>query len=155
MAIKKYILSIGLIALAAIAFGQPRSFSRRPEIFIKEFNKYIATQSTKKDAAILYTFTTKWDSAKFVEPEQRNIINVANEMLQNDMKIPLFVLFTETMLYAKDSIDQAKYISWSKSLLPAVKSGNKTFITLLTASRNLFKDNTIYVSPTKKMVCKG
>lgn len=150
MAIKKYILSIGLIALAAIAFGQPRSFSRRPEIFIKEFNKYIATQSTKKDAAILYTFTTKWDSAKFVEPEQRNIINVANEMLQNDMKIPLFVLFTETMLYAKDSIDQAKYISWSKSLLPAVKSGNKTFITLLTASRNLFKDNTIYVSPTKK-----
>tara|TARA_B110000902_G_scaffold6928_1_gene8259 strand:+ start:20728 stop:25113 length:4386 start_codon:yes stop_codon:yes gene_type:complete len=150
MAIKKFILSIGLIALAAIAFGQPRSFSRKPEVFIQEFNKYISSNSTKEDAEIMKTFTTKWDSAKFVEPEQRNIISVANEMLQNDMKIPLFVLFTETILYAKDSIDEVKYISWSKSLLPAVKSGNKTFITLMTASRNLFKDNTMYISPTKK-----
>lgn len=150
MAIKKYILSLALIALTAVAFGQPRSFSRKPEVFIQEFNKYIATDNTKEGADIMKMFTTKWDSAKFVEPEQRNIINVANQMLQNDIKIPTFVLFTETMLYAKDSIDEAKYISWSKSLIPAIQSGNRTFITLMTASRNLFKDNTIYTSATKK-----
>jgi len=150
MAFKKYILSLGLIVLTAVAFGQPRSFSRKPEVFIQEFNKYIATDNTKEGAEVMKAFTTKWDSAQFVEPEQRNIITVVNMMLQNDMKIPNYVLFTETMLYAKDSIDEAKYISWSKSLVPAVKSGNRTFITLMTASRNLFKDNTMYTSATKK-----
>lgn len=150
MALKKYILFLGLIALTAAALGQPRSFSQKPDVFIQEYNKFIATENTKEGAEIMKTFTTKWDSAKFVEPEQRNIINVANAMLQNDLRIPSFVLFTETMLYAKDSIDEAKYISWSKALMPAISNGNKTFLTLLQASRNLFKDNILYLSDTKK-----
>ena len=146
---KKYYLTLSFLFLAFLAMAQPRSFSRNPEVFIQEFNDFIKSDNTKEGAAILKVFTTKWDSAKFVEPEQRNIITVANQMLQNDMKIPSFVLFTETMLYAKDSIDEAKYISWSKALSPAIQSGNRTFLTLMEASRNLFKDNLLYVSDTK------
>ncbi len=146
---KKYHITLSFLLLGFLAVAQPRSFSQKPEVFIEEFNAYINSDNTKEGQAIMKSFTTKWDSAKFVEPEQRNIINVANQMLQNDLRIPSFVLFTETMLYAKDSIDESKYISWAKSLSPAIQSGNKTFLTLMQASRNLFKDNLLYVSETK------
>ena len=145
----KHLLSFLLILLTAVAFGQPKSFSQKPEVFIKEINKYIATENTKEGVEVMKQFTMKWDSAEFVDVEQRNIINVTNRMLNNDMRIPSFLLFTETMLYAKDSIEEAKYISWSKALMPAISNGNKTFLTLLTASRNLFKDNVLYSSETK------
>lgn len=147
---KKYYIALSFLLLAFLAVAQPRSFSQKPEVFIEEFNAYINSDNTKEGQVIMKSFTTKWDSAKFVEPEQRNIINVANAMLNNDLRIPSFVLFTETMLYAKDSIGTAKYISWSKALMPAITNGNKTFLTLLRASRNLFKDNILYLSDTKK-----
>jgi hypothetical protein len=150
MLTKQHILASLLLLLTAIAFGQPRSFSRKPEEFIDQYTKYLNTEADKSGQEILKTFKIKWDSARFVEPEQRNIINVANEMLMNNLRIPSFILFTETMLYAKDSIDEAKYVSWSMAIGPAIKDGNKTFLTLLSASKNLFKDNIIYNSETKK-----
>ncbi|NBV57226.1 MAG: hypothetical protein EBR72_05405, partial [Bacteroidetes bacterium] len=146
---KKYILILFLFN-SFLSWAQPRSFSRNPSVFIKEYVKFLQPKAEKQDQELLETFTTKWDSGKFVEPEQRNIISVANLMLMNDLDIPYFFLLTETILYAKDSIDEPKYISWSKALVPSLNSGNQTFITLIKASRNLFRDNTIYESKTKK-----
>ncbi|MDG1045983.1 MAG: hypothetical protein P8P81_05215 [Bacteroidia bacterium] len=149
MLTKKFILILLLLSSLA-SWAQPRSFSRNPSVFIKEYSKFLSSQADKKGQVLLEKFTTKWDSGKFVEPEQRNIISVANLMLINDLDVPSFFLLTETMLYAKDSIDEPKYISWSKSLIPALNSGNQTFTTLIKASRNLFSDNTIYESQTKR-----
>ena len=132
MLTKKYILILLLISSLA-SWAQPRSFSRNPSVFIKEYSKFLSSQADKQGQVLLENFTTKWDSGKFVEPEQRNIISVANLMLINDLDVPSFFLLTETMLYAKDSIDEPKYISWSKSLIPALNSGNQTFITLIKA----------------------
>lgn len=146
---KKYILILFLFN-SFLSWAQPRSFSRNPSVFIKEYVKFLQPKAEKQDQELLETFTTKWDSGKFVEPEQRNIISVANLMLMNDLDIPYFFLLTETMLYAKDSIDEPKYVSWSKALVPSLNSGNQTFIKLIKASRNLFRDNTIYESKTKK-----
>ena len=142
-------LFLACIFLQLLGYGQ-RSFSRKPALFITEYNTYLSSESDRSSKKLLESFTTKWDSGKFVEPEQRNIITVANTMLMNDLDKATFILFTETMLYAKDSVDEPKYISWSKALTPALSSGNQTFKTLLTASRNLFRDNTIYESQTKK-----
>ena len=141
MAKKQFLVTLLLLFFEAIAFGQPRSFSKKPEVFINEFTDFIKSDNTIESKEILKQFITKWDSGKFVLPEQRNIMEVANLMLMNELRIPTFLLFTETMLYAKDSIDEAKYINWSKALIPAIKNGNKTFLTLLNASKNLFKEN--------------
>lgn len=149
MLTKKYILLLFLFN-SLLSWAQPRSFSRNPAVFIKEYTQFLKPQGEKKEQELLERFTTKWDSGKFVEPEQRNIIAVANLMLINDLDVPIFFLLTETMLYAKDSIDEPKYISWSKALIPSLNSGNQTFTTLIKSSRNLFRDNTIYESNTKK-----
>ena len=149
MAFQKKILSLLLILISVAAYAQPRSFSRKPEVYIQEFNKYIATKNTKEGEAFVALFTEKWNAGYFAEDEQRTIMKVSNEMLMNDLRIPDFVLFTETILLGKDSVDVEKYDSWMKALLPAVQSGNKTFLTLLTASRNLFKENILYASPSK------
>ena len=93
---KKYYIALSFLLLAFLAVAQPRSFSQKPEVFIEEFNAYINSDNTKEGQAIMKSFTTKWDSAKFVEPEQRNIINIANAMLNNDLRIASFVLVTES-----------------------------------------------------------
>ena len=135
MLTKKYILLLFLFN-SLLSWAQPRSFSRNPAVFIKEYTQFLKPQGEKKEQELLEKFTTKWDSGKFVEPEQRNIIAVANLMLINDLDVPSFFLLTETMLYAKDSIDEPKYISWSKALIPSLNSGNQTFTTLIKSSRN-------------------
>ncbi|MBT8326482.1 MAG: hypothetical protein KJP21_02085, partial [Bacteroidia bacterium] len=144
MAFHKKILSLFLVLISVVVYAQPRSFSRKPEVYIQEFNKYIATGNTKEGEVFVALFTEKWNAGYFAEDEQRTIMRVSNEMLMNDLRIPDFVLFTETILLGKDSVDVEKYDSWRKALIPAVRSGNKTFITLLTASRNLFKENILY-----------
>lgn len=146
---KKYILFI-LLLPTVFCMGQPRSFSKKPAVFIQEFNKFILIEKTREKQTLMQNFTAQWDTGRFVLPEQRNIISVVNTMLMNDLERPIFVLLTETILFAKDSVEASKYINWSKSLLPALQSGNKTFLTLLTASRNLFRNNTLYTSSTKK-----
>jgi hypothetical protein len=149
MLLKKGILSLLLIGLSIAAYAQPRSFSKKPSVYIEEFNKYIATDNTKEGSELVSIFTEKWNAGHFPEDEQRVIIKVCNEMLMNDLAIPDFVLLTETVLLGKDSVDVEKYDNWMKSLIPAVRAGNKTFLTLLTASKNLFKENILYASKTK------
>ena len=94
MAKKKLLVTIVLLLFTAIAFGQPRSFSKKPEIFINEFSDYIKSDNTIESKEILKQFTTKWDSGKFVVPEQRNIMEVANLMLMNELRVTTFLLFT-------------------------------------------------------------
>lgn len=147
--LKRYsILCIALL-LTVIAVAQPRSFSRKPEVFITELNAYLATSKLPIDQDIAKIFTEKWNNGVFPENEQRTIIRVANTMLINQHEISHFVLFEETIMAGKDSVDVEKYDNWMKAISPAAKEGSETFLTLLTASKNLFKDNIIYQSETK------
>ncbi len=150
MLLKKGIISLLMVMLALAVYAQPRSFSKKPSVYIEEFNKYVNSDNTKEGTEIVGLFTEKWNTGHFPEDEQRVIIKVCNEMLMNDLAIPDFVLLTETVLLGKDSVDVEKYDNWMKSLIPAVRAGNKTFLTLLTASKNLFKDNVMYSSQTKQ-----
>lgn len=138
--------------LAMLALAQPRSFSKKPEVFIVEYNEYIRSNNTKEGKEVMELFTEKWNTNTFGENEQRTIIKVSNEMLMNKLRIPDFVLFSETVLLGKDSVDNEKYVNWMQAILPAVRAGNKTFLTLLEASKNLFKDNILYQSSTKHWV---
>jgi hypothetical protein len=149
--IKTLFLLSSLLSVT-LAIAQPRSFSKKPEVFIQEFNEYIATNNTKEGKEVLEIFTEKWNEKKFGQQEQRTIIKVSNEMLMNKLRIPDFVLFTETVLLGKDSVASDKYENWMQAILPAVRSGNKTYLTLLQASKNLFKDNILYQSTTKNWV---
>ena len=149
MQLKKYILLILALGFGALAYAQPRSFSKKPEVFITEFNTYINSNNTKEGTEILKLFTEKWNLGNFGENEQRTVIKVSNEMLINKLNIPDFVLFTETILLGKDSVEQSKYENWMQAILPAVRSGNKTYLTLLNSSKYLFKDNILYHSETK------
>ncbi|MEY2923906.1 MAG: hypothetical protein RLZZ337_446, partial [Bacteroidota bacterium] len=150
MQLKQILFILFTFGISTLAIAQPRSFSKKPEVFITEFNAYINSNNSKEGAEILKIFTEKWNLGNFGENEQRTIIKVSNEMLINKLDIPDFVLLTETVLLGKDSVEQSKYENWMQAILPAVKSGNKTYLTLLNSSKNLFKDNILYASETKK-----
>ena len=62
---KKYILILFLFN-SFLSWAQPRSFSRNPSVFIKEYVKFLQPVAEKQDQELLETFTTKWDSGKFV-----------------------------------------------------------------------------------------
>lgn len=145
------ILSIYLVLLLGVvaAIAQPRSFSKKPDVFITELNTYLGSSALPINTDITKLFTEKWNLAVFPEEEQRIIIKVCNTMLINKHEIRDYVLFEETVLAGKDSVDVEKYDNWMKAIVPAAQSGSETFMTLLRASRNLFLENKIYQSETK------
>jgi len=151
MQLRKYFLFLLVLGFTFVANAQttPNSFSKKPADFIEEYNQFLNYNNTKEGNEILKVFTEKWNLGDFGETEQRTIIKVNNEMLINKLNRPDFVLFTETVLLGKDSVEKSKYDNWMQAILPAVRSGNKTYLTLLNSSKNLFKDNILYASETK------
>ena len=150
--IRKVIGIFVLCALAITAYAQPRSFSKKPEVYLEEFNNYVNSNNTKQGTEIVKIFTEKWNEGHFAETEQRSIIKVNNKMLINKLTIPDFVLYTETVLLGKDSVEKTKYDNWMQATMPAIRSGNKTFLTLLNSSKDLFRDNILNSSTTKQWV---
>ncbi|MBR9860824.1 hypothetical protein GYB22_08765 [bacterium] len=149
MIIKKILSTLTLLLCVIIATAQPRSFSKKPEVFIVELNEYISTSSLKQNDDVIKLFTEKWNDSAFTDNEERTIIKVCNQMLMEEHSIENFVLFEETVMGGKDSVDAATFENWMEAIYPASKKENKTFTTLLIASRNLFYDNRIYQSSTK------
>ncbi len=147
--LKKLFAYTILFLISTVVIAQPRSFSKKPEVFIVELNDYIASSALPVKVDIVKLFTEKWNTGAYPEEEQRIVIKVCNTMLINQHDVRDFVLFEETVLAGKDSVDVEKYDNWMQAVGPAAKSGNETFLTLLRASKNLFLENKIYQSETK------
>ena len=61
MLTKKYLIIL-LLFFSLASWAQPRSFSRNPSVFIKEYSKFLSSQADKQEQVLLENFTTKWDS---------------------------------------------------------------------------------------------
>ncbi|MFY0642970.1 MAG: hypothetical protein JXR19_00730 [Bacteroidia bacterium] len=146
---KRAVFIFAFMCLAIMAWTQPRSFSKKPEVFIVELNEYLNTSALPLNEDVRKRFTEKWSNGTYPEEEQRVVIKVCNTMLINQHDVADFVLLEETVMAGKDSVDVEKYDNWMKAIGPAAKSGNQTLLTLLKASNNLFMYNRIYQSETK------
>lgn len=152
---KKILLPLLLSVTVSKVFAQPKSFSSKPEVFIEELTDYIKSSNRPQNTEIVKEFQLRWNEGIYASDEQRIVIKTCNMMLINLHDIEDFVLFEETLLAGKDSVEADKYYNWLKAILPAAKLGKNTLLTLLKASRNLFKYNMIYSSEIKKWYCEG
>ncbi len=152
--LKKIILSFILLFIGIGAYAQPKSFSKKPEVFITELKDFM--NSTKEPTAIaaFNVFEKYWKSNKFLDAHQLLIIKVGDEMLLNKMRItPDFELYCRTLVSAKDSVkglSDQKFDFWIKAVLTAAKAGTNQIRQLLKTSKGMFEENAMYVSESKK-----
>ena len=152
--LKKLLFSFLFIGVGICAFAQPKSFSKKPEVFIVELKDFMS--STKEAQAIeaFNKFEKYWKTNKFLEDHQLLIIKVGDEMLLNKMRItPDFELYCRTLVSAKDTakgLSDQKFDFWIKAVLTAAKAGTNQVRQLLKTSKGMFEENAVYVSESKK-----
>jgi hypothetical protein len=152
--LKRNGLTILFAFTAFIAIAQPKSFSKKPEVFIVEFKDFMS--STKESSAIeaFERFEQLWKKGKFLEEHQLLIIKVGDEMLLNKSKItPDFELYCRAIYSAKDTVkglSDVKFDFWIKAVLKASKGGANQLKQLLKTSKGMFEENAVYVSESKK-----
>ena len=152
--LKKLLFSFLFIGVGICAFAQPKSFSKKPEVFIVELKDFMS--STKEAQAIeaFTKFEKYWKTNKFLEDHQLLIIKVGDEMLLNKMRItPDFELYCRTLVCAKDTakgLSDQKFDFWIKAVLTAAKAGTNQVRQLLKTSKGMFEENAVYVSESKK-----
>ena len=85
--LKKIILTFLVLTLGIIAYCQPKSFSKKSEVFIVELKDFM--NSTKEPTAIeaFDKFEKFWKANKFLTDHELLIIKVGDEMLLNKMRI--------------------------------------------------------------------
>jgi len=152
--LKKYIGLFLFILIGTAAFAQPKSFSKKPEVFISELKDFM--YSTKENSAIkaFDGFEKLWKENKFIEDHQLLVIKVADQMLLNKMRItPDFELYCLTLVSTKDTsrgLNNQKFDFWIKAVYTASKGGTNQLRQLLRTSKGMFEENAMYVSDSKK-----
>ncbi len=152
--LKQSVWTILFLFVGVIAYSQPKSFSKKSEVFIVELKDFM--NSTKEPAAIeaFDKFEKFWKANKFLTDHELLIIKVGDEMLLNKMRItPDFDLYCRTLVSAKDSVkglSDQKFDFWIKAVLTASRAGTSQVRQLLKTSKGMFEENAVYVSESKK-----
>lgn len=132
------------IVLSATAFGQPRSFSKKPHVYIEELGKFIESGKDNKLDRTHEKFAGIWAGDTFDAAQKRTIIKISDAMLLKRFQVADFSLFERTLINGVDStIDPAKLASWINAALPVARSSRRGFEQLLVTTNGLFKENTL------------
>lgn len=149
---KKIIFLVILSLPSLLVIAQPKSFSRNPEKFVEEISLFLYTAEKSIIENTVEVLNTHWKKNLYNEAQKRILITTSNEMLMNNLELSNFVDLFKTVVFAKDSIANEKFEGWLNALVPAVKSGNKSFLNYVNSSKLLFTEKTLYQSSNKKWI---
>lgn len=154
MMLNRWTLLLTTLLCLLEGFGQTRSFSKKPEVFISEFKDFMSSNKEANAIAAFEKFEKLWKAGKFNEDHQLLIIKIGDEMLLHKMKAtPDFELFCNTLVSAKDTtkgLAEDKFDFWIKAVLTASKAGTNQIRQLLRTSKGMFEENAMYVGDSKK-----
>ncbi|MDX5320210.1 MAG: hypothetical protein LPK45_03945, partial [Bacteroidota bacterium] len=139
------ILSISLLSFDLLA--QPiKSFSREPEVFIKELKKVMYDDKIEPAMQAYDAFKVLWDSNTFDEYQRTRIIKNADKMLMKRMKPhPHFSLYLETMGHFQASGRLPDlFVTWQKTMESYYEAKTKDFVNYLEVCNSLFASNVLY-----------
>lgn len=146
------LIFIFILTLSLESFAQPKSFSRNPNKFIDEITEFLEPAGKTKLGITTELLKTHWKEGKYSDVQKRILINTSNEILMNNLVLDNFVDLFQTVVYARDSIPSRKFDAWMNALFPAIKSGNKSFLTYVNSSKLLFTERTLYKTSNKSWI---
>ncbi|MCC6720696.1 MAG: hypothetical protein IT243_00725 [Bacteroidia bacterium] len=148
------ILFIVAIIQFGLLYSQPKSFSKKHEVFIVELKDFMKSTSEENPSKAFDKFEKIWKTTKFSDENKLLIIKIADELLINKMKVsPDFELYLLTLVCSKDSIKglkDDKFEFWIKAVYDASKAGSSKVKLLLKTSKSMFEENAIYIAESKK-----
>jgi hypothetical protein len=148
--IKIKILFIFLISTSNVFAQTVKNFTQDAEKFPLELQSFLEDADKKQANDMMEEFNLTWSSGKFSSKQKESIIKTANAMLKKRLKaIPDFFNYVSTLnTFAKSSQSTESFSAWQSSLEKLLQLPARHFSSYLVICRNLFRDNTLYESPS-------
>lgn len=131
---------------------QFKSFSKEPAVFIKEFQQYIQGASQKSLNETFLKFKKLWDELKYTESQQKNIIKLCNNMLEQQLPIqPYFELLIGNLIsYNENGLIEDILVQWQDIANKLLDKAPKEYLAFLETCNLLFGKNTLLEDESKK-----
>lgn len=137
-------LLLGNINISA----QIKSYSQDPEVFVKEFQQYVATQKDPNLDKLVVQFREYWDQGKLSDAEKLNIRNICESMLFKKLSIdPHYEWFLSGLNYFfSNNLNKEILDQWSKIGFKLMEKNVKEYAAFLKTAKLLFSENILYQS---------
>ena len=120
-----------------------KSFSKEPQVFIKELQFLMTNDKIEPAVKAFEQFKPLWDSNYFDEYQQARIIKNADKMLSKRMKAnPHFAEYLLTLIHFYESgLMPTHFVTWQKTLEKYYDAKTLEFMNFVEISNSLFASN--------------
>lgn len=142
---------LNIFCLSIPAFSQTiKNFTSDPQKFVEEMQKFLEETDKKETGKIMDEFIPLWTGGKFSPQQQEGIYKTSNAMLRKRMKaFPDFKNYIIALTsFAKSTQSQSSFTSWQSGLEKLLLMPARFFANYMITCNNLFRDNTLYQSPS-------
>ncbi len=153
----KFLLAFLLLS-GISSFAQTfKSFSQDTGVFIKELGEFMNESKSEEAIKVYKEFLIEWKGTVLTEVQKRFLVRISNKMLIEKMKAnPDFIaLLNALAAYSRQNKGETIFINWQKIVEKTLTENKKVFKDFLEFSANLFEDNTIYSSNSRKWQCSS
>lgn len=151
--LKKILFILSFISFG-VAYSQPKSFSKKHEVFIVELKDFMKSTSDENPKKAFDKFEKMWNKQVFSDEHKTLIIKISDELLINKFKVsPDFEIYLLTLASAKDTLkglSEEKFDFWLKAVFTASKSGTSKLNQLIKTSKGMFEENALFIADSKK-----
>lgn len=136
----------------SMLYGQQRSFSPAPEVFINELVKHMTEYGQEHVAVEVKKFKAAWDAGKFDDKEKQAIRDICEDMLYKKLAVqPYFELFISTInFYFANNIEKKVLTQWQDISGKLLSKNTKDYLAFLQTANKLFAENILYSSEQQK-----
>ncbi len=142
-----------LLFLSASAQAQGlKSFTPDPVVFLSEMKSFLVETDKKEGEKIHEEFSIMWNGGKFNQEQQQSIYKTSNAMLKKRMKaFPDFKNYLNALVsFIGSNQSAASFTAWQDSQDKLLLMPSKHFSNYIIACNNLFRDNSLYSSPSTR-----
>ncbi len=140
---KAYILLFSLMMIWQHSIAQrPTSFSFDPNVFIDEFESFVASTGKREIKDLGEEFSGYYRGGKFSVAQKNQVIRLSNEMLNANCQVqPDFENYLITLNALASNNALGKFDNWHKTLSASLKRSKEDYQKFLLVSKNVFAEN--------------
>jgi hypothetical protein len=147
----KSILVIAVVLFSLTANSQTiKNFTSDPVKFVSEMESFLQETNKKEGEKLMDEFRPVWQSGKFTPAQQEAIYRTTNAMLRKRMKaFPDFRNYLNALIsFAQSGRPLTSFNAWQESIDKLLLLPAKKFTNYIITCNSLFKDNSLYQSPS-------
>ncbi len=147
-----FFLSLFFLFASSASSQSIKAFTPDPVKFLKELEQFFEESNKNEGEDLMKLFIPVWNGGKFASLQQEAIYKTTNGMLKKRMKaFPDFKIYLTTLMsFVNAGKSSELFDAWQNSLDKLLLLPSRNFGGYVSICNNLFKDNSLYVSPSTR-----